>query len=192
MSVLFKTKISNTLIEIVKGDITIEKTDAIVNAANSHLKHGGGVAGAILRAGGKSIQHESDDYIRKNGPVPPGSIVVTNAGNLKAKYIIHAVGPIWHGGNSGEEEILKKALFNVLKKAVELELKSISIPAISSGIFGFPKDRCAEIFAEVTEVFLNEFNCSLELIRYINIDEITSSTFKKVFSNKFPPFEDVK
>ena len=185
MKVLLKIKIKNTIIEIVNGDITREKTDAIVNAANSHLSHGGGVAGAIIRAGGKIIQEESDEYVRKYGPVKTGEVAVTSAGNLFAKYVIHAVGPIWRGGQNREKELLGLAVKNVLKKATELKLKSISIPAISSGIFGFPKELCAEVFANEIEDFLKNNQSTLELIRLTNIDEYTSKIFKEVLEEKF-------
>jgi len=185
MKVLLRIKIKNTIVEIVNGDITKEKVDAIVNAANSHLRHGGGVAGAIVRAGGKIIQDESDEYVRKYGPVKTGEVAVTGAGDLSAKYVIHTVGPIWRGGQNKEKELLARAVRNVLKKASELRLKSISIPAISSGIFGFPKKLCAEIFANEIEDFLKNNQSSLELIRLTNIDENTSKIFKKIFEEKF-------
>ncbi|SHH31722.1 macro domain-containing protein [Thermosipho atlanticus] len=185
MEVLLRLKVKNTMIEIVKGDITKENTEVIVNAANSHLKHGGGVAGAIVRVGGKIIQKESDEYVRKNGVVDVGNVAVTGAGNLKAKYIIHAVGPIWRGGNHNEEELLRKVVRNVLKKASELGASSVSIPAISSGIFGFPKKLCAIIFAEEIEQFLKNNETSLSLIRIVNIDELTSKIFHEVFDDKF-------
>ncbi|HCZ06008.1 MAG: putative ATPase [Thermotogota bacterium] len=165
-------------IVIVKGDITTEKVDAIVNAANSHLQHGGGVAGAIVRAGGESIQRESDEYVKENGPVPTGGVAVTGAGNLKAKYVIHAVGPVWKGGKADEEKKLSEAVYNSLKKAHELGLCSISMPAISSGIFGFPKERCAEIFFETIARFLKEHKeTSLKEIRLCNIDSETCEIF---------------
>ena len=155
MKVLLRIKIKNTMVEIVNGDITREDVDAIVNAANSSLKHGGGVAGAIVKAGGKIIQEESDEYVSKHGPVKTGEVAVTGAGSLPAKYVIHAVGPVWRGGQNKEPELLASAVRNVLKEASKLNLKSVSIPAISSGIFGFPKELCAEIFANEIESFLN-------------------------------------
>src|SRR3990172_3915451 len=123
-------------IRLVQGDITEQKTDAIVNAANSHLQHGGGVAGAIVKKGGQIIQKESD----KIGYVPVGKSAITTAGKLPSKYVIHAVGPRW--GEGDEDNKLKSAVISSFKLADEKKLKSISIPAISAGIFGFPKDRC--------------------------------------------------
>ncbi|PLV59227.1 AAA family ATPase [Thermotoga sp. KOL6] len=169
-------------IRIVKGDITKEEVDAIVNAANEYLKHGGGVAGAIVRVGGTIIQEESDKIVEEKGRVPTGEAVVTSAGNLKAKYVIHAVGPIWKGGNYGEDDLLYKAVYNALLRAHELKLKSLSMPAISTGIFGFPKERAAKIFARVIKDFIDQHpNTSLEEIRICNIDEETTEVFENNF-----------
>jgi len=169
-----------TVIEIVQDDITKQDTEAIVNAANSYLKHGGGVAAAIVRAGGEEIQRESDEYVKTHGPVPVSQVAVTKAGRLKAKYVLHVVGPRWGEGN--EHEKLYMAVQNVLKKAEELSLSSISIPAISSGIFGFPKDQCSEVFCRAIRDFLEEHqNTSLKLVRLCNIDEETSKIFLSVF-----------
>jgi len=126
-------------IELVKGDITELEVDAIVNAANSRLKMGGGVAGAILRKGGWSIQEECD----KIGYCPVGGAVITGAGKLKARYVIHAVGP--RMGEGDEDRKLRDATLNSLKLAEKHGVRSIAFPAISTGIFGFPKDRCAKI-----------------------------------------------
>ncbi|MEN3007445.1 macro domain-containing protein [Pseudothermotoga sp.] len=173
-------KFFSTTIEIVQDDITKQDTEVIVNAANSHLKHGGGVAGAIVRAGGEEIQKESDEYVKKNGPVPVSEVAVTKAGKLRAKYIFHAVGPRWGEGN--EHEKLYRTVQNILKKAEQTSVTSISIPAISSGIFGFPKDQCAEVFFKALTDFLTERqNTCLKLIRLCNIDEETSRIFLSVF-----------
>jgi O-acetyl-ADP-ribose deacetylase (regulator of RNase III) len=137
-------------LELMKGDITEVEADAIVNAANSYLEHGGGVAGAIVRRGGYVIQEESREWVRKYGPVPVGGVAVTSAGRLKAKYVIHAVGP-----RCGVEPIEKlgEAVINALRKAEELGLSSIAFPAISTGIFGCSYDTAARIMAEA---FKNE------------------------------------
>ena len=132
-------------VELVKGDITELEVDAIVNAANPYLKHGGGVAGAIVRKGGWVIQEESDRWVREHGPVPLAGVAVTGAGRLKAKYVIHTVGP-----RCGIEPIekLKEAVINVLSKAEELHIASIAFPAISTGIFGCPYEGSARMMAE--------------------------------------------
>ncbi len=169
-------------IQIVKGDIAKESTDAIVNAANSYLKHGGGVAWAIVRAGGIIIQKESDEYVRTHGPVPTGKVAITGAGRLKAKYVIHAVGPVWR--NAGNEKLLLlEAVYNSLLKASELELKSISFPAISTGIYGYPKNEAARVFGEAIKKFIDENpNTTLELIRICLYDDETLKIFEKEFT----------
>ena len=125
-------------VRVVVGDITEQRVDAIVNAANTHLAHGGGVAGAIVRKGGRVIQDESD----RLKPVPVGGAVVTSAGALPARYVIHAVGPRW--GEGGEPRKLSSAVSAALLKARELGLASVALPAISTGIFGYPLDKAAE------------------------------------------------
>ncbi|HEW93042.1 MAG TPA: macro domain-containing protein [Thermotogaceae bacterium] len=176
MKILRKFNYSNVTIEIVQDDITTQNTEAIVNAANSQLQHGGGVAGAIVRKGGFSIQKESTEYVKKYGPVKTGEVAITSAGNLKAKYVIHAVGPVW--GEGKEDEKLRSAVINSLKAAEELNLESISMPAISSGIFGFPKDRCANIFFKAIKDFIdNNKPKKMKTIRLCNIDESTSKIF---------------
>ncbi|MEO0202409.1 MAG: macro domain-containing protein [candidate division WOR-3 bacterium] len=168
-------------VEIVKGDITEEKVDAIVNAANEYLKHGGGVAGAIVRKGGSIIQEESD----KIGYCSPGNAVITSAGNLKAKYVIHAVGPIWKGGNFNEDKILYNAVKNSLILAHKYSLRSISLPAISTGIFGFPKERASKIILNSIFDFIKEFEgrTSIEIIRICLFDDETYNVFLKVYES---------
>lgn len=139
-----EAKIGGRTLKLVDGDITEMQTDAIVNAANAQLVLGGGVAGAIKRKGGPKIQQECD----KIGSTFVGGAVITSGGNLKAKYVIHAAGP--RMGEGDEEEKLKNATLNSLKLADDHNLKSISFPAISTGIFGFPIQKCAEIMLETT------------------------------------------
>ncbi len=150
-------------IQIVRADITKEMTDSIVNAANSHLAHGGGVALSIVRAGGPEVNSESRSYVTAHGPVPTGEVAVTSGGNLPAKYIFHAVGPVW--GEGDEDGLLAEAFRNSLKKADELGLKSISFPAVSSGIYGFPKDRCAEIFYRTVKRYFETVDSGLTIVR---------------------------
>ncbi|UCG56120.1 MAG: macro domain-containing protein [Phycisphaerales bacterium] len=143
-----KVEIENRVLELVEGDITEMETDAIVNAANTRLSLGGGVAGAIRRKGGPVIQAECN----KIGGTFVGGAVITTAGNLKAKHVIHAVGP--RMGEGDEDEKLRNATLNSLKVADENNLRSISFPAISAGIFGFPIERCAEIMLKTTIDYL--------------------------------------
>ena len=143
-----QTKIGNSVLELIKGDITELSADAIVNAANAMLYLGGGVAGAIRRKGGPAIQAECS----KIGPAFVGGAVKTCAGNLKAKYVIHAVGP--QMGEGDEDNKLKNATLNSLKIADKHKLQSIAFPAISTGIFGFPIQRCAEIMLQTAMEYL--------------------------------------
>lgn len=145
-----KADIANTAIELLDCDITEMDTDAIVNAANSMLIMGEGVAGAIRRKGGLAIQAQC----LKIGKTPVGGAAITTGGKLKAKYVIHAVGPRW--GKGDEDEKLKNATLNSLKLADKNNLKSISFPAVSAGIFGFPIDRCAQIMLRTTIDYLKD------------------------------------
>ena len=162
-------------LRLVQGDITERDVDAIVNAANSHLQHGGGVAGAIVRKGGQIIQEESD----RIGYTPVGTAVVTSAGKLPSKYVIHTVGP--RMGEGDEDAKLKSAVLSTLALASEKGLKSVSMPAISSGIFGFPKDRCAAILVGETYNFLKEKETSLDVVEFCVHDDVTAVHFKREF-----------
>ncbi len=164
METFKEISINGTTIRIVKGDITESDTDAIVNAANSYLQHGGGVAGAIVRKGGSVIQDESNAI----GYVPVGECTITTGGALKARHVIHAVGP--RMGETDEENKLKKTINNVLGLASSRELKSIAIPAISAGIFRFPKDKCARILIEETTAFVREKKTTLKEIIFCLMD----------------------
>jgi len=165
-----ETSIGKTVLELVQGDITEMRTGAVVNAANSALVMGGGVAGAILRKGGRSIQAECD----RIGPICVGGAVVTTAGNLKARYVIHAAGP--RMGEGQEDEKLKNATLNSLKLADEKELTSIAFPAISAGIFGFPIERCAKIMLAATIDYLKG-KSALERVVFCLFDEKAYDVF---------------
>ncbi|MBT3313433.1 MAG: macro domain-containing protein [Anaerolineae bacterium] len=145
---------NNKIFQIVKGDITKEKVDAIVNAANSRLQHGGGVAWTISRKGGDSVQHESQEWVRDHGEVSHAEPAWTSAGNLPCKYVIHAVGPVW--GDGDEDAKLADAVTGSLRVVSDLGLDSVSLPAISTGIFGFPKERAARIIFSSIENYLTQ------------------------------------
>ena len=165
--------INKTTVRLVRADLTERDVDAIVNAANSHLQHGGGVAGAIVRKGGQVIQDESN----KIGYVPVGGAAVTTGGKLKARHIIHAVGP--RMGEGDEDNKLKKAIISVLALASQKKFKSISVPAISAGIFGFPKDQCAKILVGETAAFLKAMpDITLELVEFCIFDQEAFGFFK--------------
>ncbi len=155
---------TSTRLEIAEGDLTREPVDAIVNAANSQLSHGGGIAAAISRAGGQSIQQESSEWVRAHGPVPHDRPAYTTAGSLPARYVIHAVGPVW--GSGDEDSKLAQAITGSLACAETLGLRSIAFPAISTGIFGFPKERAARIFFETFQQYFEAHPASpLELVK---------------------------
>ncbi len=161
------------LLESVLGDITEEETDVIVNAANERLAHGGGVAGAIVRRGGPQIQEESDRWVERYGPVPTGGAAITGAGRLKALYVVHAVGPRW--GMGKEEQLLASAVQSALARADEVGATSVAMPAISTGIFGFPKHLGAKVIVEAALRYLEAHpNSSLRLIRFCNVDAETA------------------
>jgi len=167
-----KVDIENRVLELAKGDITEMQTDAIVNAANAQLVLGGGVAGAIRKKGGPKIQEECN----KIGGTFVGGAVITSGGNLKAKFVIHAVGPRMGEGN--EDEKLKNATLNSLKVADENQLKSISFPAISTGIFGFPIKGCAEIMLKTTIDYLKG-QTSLEKVTFCLFGQDSYKVFEK-------------
>lgn len=144
-------KIENTGIEVTKGDITLLDVEAIVNPANTFLMHTGGLAAAIVKRGGMIIQQES----KKIGNIPTGSAVITTGGNLKAKHVIHAVGPRYKDGKSGEAEKLESAVKSALDIADKKKLKSIAVPAISSGIFGYPLAESSKIIVDTIVEFFN-------------------------------------
>ena len=179
--IIKEIKVNNVEIKLVSGDITIEETDAIVNAANSQLQHGGGVAGVIARKGGPDIQKESNEYIKKYGKVETGNVAVTTGGKLKCKYIIHAVGPIWKGGGQKEEKLLYDAVFNSLKKAEELKLNSLSLPAISAGIYGYPIEKAVPVYKKAVYDFINTHPQFLKEIRFVIYGEDHLDYFLKEF-----------
>jgi len=152
--------INGRRIKLIQGDLTELEVDAIVNAANAQLILGGGVAGAIRTKGGPSIQEECN----RIGGTTVGGAAITGAGNLKAGYVIHAVGPRY--GEGGEDEKLRQATLNSLQKASEKGLQSIAFPAVSTGIFGFPKDRCARIMLDSVKVFLTERETTLKEVLF--------------------------
>jgi len=155
-------KIGKAALSIVEGDITREETDAIVNAANSGLRGGGGVDGAIHRAGGPSILEEC----RKIGHCPTGQAVITTGGNLKARHVIHTVGPVWSGGGRNEAGLLKSAYLESLKLASKKGLKSVSFPAISTGVYGYPLNEAARVALETAIDYLEEHQ-EIELVRFV-------------------------
>lgn len=178
------------IIQIVQGDITTEPVDAIVNAANEHLQHGGGVAWALSKKGGPAIQQESDAWIQQHGRVSHSHPAWTSGGLLPTKYVIHAVGPVWgdphNAGTGGDEDRkLSDAVTGSLRVADELKCESISLPAISTGIFGFPKDRAAEIIFSAIEKYFESNTSSLKVVKMLLLDQPTVDIFIKIWESKY-------
>jgi len=172
-----KKQIGQTWLHLIQGDITEQDTDAIVNAANSMLKHGGGVAGAILKKGGHTIQEESDLWVKVwGGRVDVGSCAITSAGNLPARYVIHAVGP--RMGEGDEDEKLKKATLSSLGMAEKRNFNSITFPAISTGIFGYPMDRCADIMLSTVMEYVKQ-STTLKKIVFCLYDQDALKVFEE-------------
>ncbi|MBN1560447.1 macro domain-containing protein [candidate division KSB1 bacterium] len=171
-----KITVNDRIVELIQGDITEMDTDAIVNAANGHLAHGGGVAAAIVRKGGEKIQLESNEWIVKYGPVATGSVALTSGGHLKARFVIHAVGPVM--GSGDEEDKLYSATKNALELAEQQRLNSIAFPAISTGIFGFPVERCAKIMIRTALEHLQK-DTRLQKVVFCLYDETTWESFKR-------------
>lgn len=170
--VIEKAVVDGANLLLVQGDITEEHVDAIVNAANSALQHGGGVAGAISRKGGPDIQRESNAI----GRVPVGKAAMTGSGRLPCKMVIHAVGPRWGEGN--EDAKLRSAVRSSLELAAVKGCRTVSLPAISSGIFGFPKDLCAEILLDEARAFLTARSGVLAEVRFCLYDAPTIGAFR--------------
>ncbi len=175
---------SGKVLKINFGDITEEDVDAIVNAANKYLQHGGGVAGEISLKGGRQIQIESDEWIEKYGPVEHDTPAYTAGGNLLPRYIIHAVGPVW---GEGEEDIkLGEAISGSLRLGDQLQIKTIALPAISTGIFGFPKQRAAEVILKQIAAYFDQFpESGLEEVRLTLFDQESLSVFTRAADGLF-------
>lgn len=174
-------KVNATQISLVRGDITRQTVGAIVNAANSSLMGGGGVDGAIHRAGGPAILKECKKIRATQGSCPTGQAVITGGGKLPARYVIHAVGPIWRGGASNEEEKLASAYRESLSLASQYEVKTVAFPSISTGAYGFPVDKASQIAIATAREFCAGNN-TLEEIRFVLFDERTYEFFKSALT----------
>jgi O-acetyl-ADP-ribose deacetylase (regulator of RNase III) len=174
---------SNQIIQIVQGDITLEEVDAIVNAANEYLQHGGGVARTISKNGGPTIQKESDAWVRQHGRVSHANPAWTSGGRLPAKYLIHAVGPVWGDGN--EDNKLGAAVTGSLRVADGLKCSSIALPAISTGIYGFPKDRAAGLIFSAIEQYFTNNSSGLKAVKLVLYDQPTVDVFLKSWHHKW-------
>ena len=175
-----EVQIGKSTLAIVEGDITKEQTDAIVNAANSGLRGGGGVDGAIHRAGGPAIMEEC----RKIGHCPTGQAVITTGGNLKARYVIHTVGPVWHGGVKGEPELLARCYRRSFEVAHENGLTSIAFPAISAGVYGYPMAKACEIALTEAKAALARYP-ELERVVFVPFSAEALAIYRETFDRVF-------
>ena len=164
---MFTDKVGKTKITLVKGDITEQNTEAIVNAANSSLMGGGGVDGAIHNAGGSDILKECKEIRKKQGKLPSGEAVITTGGKLEADYVIHTVGPIWKGGDNKEDETLANAYINSLKVAIGNRITSVAFPSISTGAYRFPVERAAKIALTTLKEFVEQSQGLLIEVRMV-------------------------
>jgi len=184
--VLETTLVSGQTLQMVQGDITAERTDAIVNAANRFLQHGAGVAGSISQLGGPDIQTESYAWVKIHGPVSHEAPAWTSGGHLHCRYVIHAVGPVWGDGN--EDTKLEACVRGSLGVANELQLKSVSFPAISTGIFGFPKERAAGVIIKaINNYFERKPDSSCRVVRLVLYNTPTLMAFEKSWHDLFDP-----
>ncbi len=172
-----QVKFDGAVLSIVQGDITRQTTDAIVNAANSSLMGGGGVDGAIHRAGGPAILEECKQIVARQGRLPTGKAVITTGGNLRAKHVIHTVGPVWYGGGRGEEEQLASAYRESLRLAAELRLASVSFPSISTGAYGYPVERAAGVALRTVAGFLRQGDTSIREVVFVLFDTRTFEAY---------------
>ena len=177
--------INQTKLSLVQGDITRQSTDAIVNAANSSLMGGGGVDGAIHRAGGPAILEECKDIVSRQGHLPTGEAVMTSGGNLPAKHVIHTVGPIWRGGGRREPELLASAYHESLKLAAKNRLSSVSFPSISTGVYGYPVEEAAEIALRTVIDFARDVT-SIREVTFVLFDSRTFSSYARALKKLVP------
>jgi O-acetyl-ADP-ribose deacetylase len=168
--------VNKTKLTLIQGDITRQATDAIVNAANSSLMGGGGVDGAIHRAGGPAILEECKKIVARQGRLATGKAVMTTGGDLKARHVIHTVGPIWHGGNRGEADLLASAYRESLSLAVANNLETVAFPSISTGAYGYPVDSAAEVALQTVLKFLQK-KSSLQEVVFVLFDNRTCEVY---------------
>lgn len=179
-----EVKINQTIFRLMQGDITRQTTAAIVNAANSSLMGGGGVDGAIHRAGGPQILAECREIIRRIGRLPPGQAVITSGGDLPAAFAIHTVGPVWHGGKAGEPQVLRDAYYNSLQLAQENGLQTVAFPSISTGVYAYPVREAAKIAIDTIVEYIRE--PFFQEIRMVLFNEQILKIYEDVMQNRFP------
>jgi O-acetyl-ADP-ribose deacetylase (regulator of RNase III) len=181
----YSLTVNKSTITIMQGDITGQATDAIVNAANSGLMGGGGVDGAIHRAGGPAILEECKQIVARQGRLPTGQAVITTSGNMKSRHVIHTVGPIWRGGNSGEAGLLASAYRESLKLAAENGLSSVSFPSISTGAYGYPLKEASRIAIQTVISFLKE-NTTVREVVFVLFNSEAFQTYSDALKDAGP------
>ena len=175
---------SEVKIEVIQGDITKQEVDAIVNAANNSLMGGGGVDGAIHRAGGPAILEECKLIVARQGECKTGEAVITTAGELPAKYVIHTVGPVWRGGTHNEEEKLANCYRNSLRLASEKQLTSIAFPNISTGVYGYPKDQAAKVAVIATREYLENNPSNIRSVTFVCFDDENYALYTSILNER--------
>jgi O-acetyl-ADP-ribose deacetylase (regulator of RNase III) len=168
--------VGEAVVMALQGDLTAQAVDAVVNAANEQLSHGGGVAAALAKAGGPDVQRESDAWVAEHGEVGPGTAAVTTAGRMSARWVIHVVGPRWHDGQDNEG-LLRQAVQAALGQARELGAGSVAFPAISAGIFGYPRDQATAVIAGEIVAWLAADPGSVSEVRLVGFDADTTQEF---------------
>ncbi|MDP8962253.1 MAG: macro domain-containing protein [Actinomycetota bacterium] len=172
-----RRRIAGATVVALAGDITKQEVDAIVNAANAELQHGGGVAAAIAKAGGKAVQEESNDYIEQYGPLEKGEAATTTAGDMPARWVVHVAGPVYDEGSDQNEPHLRATVSAALAAAAEAGAHSVAFPAISAGVYGYPRDEATGIIASEVARWLREHEGTLEEVRLVGLDEETAQDF---------------
>jgi O-acetyl-ADP-ribose deacetylase (regulator of RNase III) len=177
--------VNRAKLSLLQGDITRQNTDAIVNAANSGMMGGGGVDGAIHRSGGPDILEDCRKIVSRQGRLPAGEAVITTGGNLKAKHVIHTVGPVWHGGHGSEPELLASAYRQSLRVSVENGIKSLSFPSISTGAYGYPLKLAAPIALQTVIDFLNRDESIVEVV-FVLFEDKTYEAYAQALEALLP------
>ncbi|MHB0975781.1 MAG: O-acetyl-ADP-ribose deacetylase [Candidatus Aquicultorales bacterium] len=176
-----KLRIGESTIVLVQGDITKQEVDAVINAANSSLMGGGGVDGAIHRAGGPEILEECKRIVAKIGRLPAGRAVITTGGELPAKYVIHTVGPVWSGGDRNEAETLASAYTSSLRIACDRSLRSLAFPSISTGAYRYPLEEASAVALGAVAAFVRDNDCPLEA-RFVLFDKRTYAAYERALA----------
>jgi len=173
------------MITVVQGDLTAQRVAAIVNAANEHLQHGGGVAAAIVQAGGQAIQNESDEWVAEHGPIGPGRAAITTAGKLPARYVIHVVGPRYRDGQPNAA-LLKQAVDAALDAAALSGCRTVAMPAISAGVFGYPRDEACQVIVAACKEWLDRRPGLISELRLVGFDHEAVADFRHALDAPVP------